>query len=1075
MVVEVEGRALYPLGDVLAATDFPLVSMLPAGAFEGIYYLSAEAAFDENALVVMFELAFEGELALTPPGSDAIALVLNSAGVGWTGLRATVTIGAAPSILLEEVTLGLRLRGDILRDVGTGGPASVVVTADLRVSADGFTLERFEGATLKPAYVADTRIVVEATDVRPVFGPINPPGWLSERPDFHGLAIDRLAVTLPDEYLHSDPGAELRIELREAAIDADGFTGRLAATADAQHPVTGTLFGFRYRFRTFALDIDRNTVLTARLGVDLRLTPLEKAGEEKWIAIDVGFAAGGQVSAALSAAQPPGTSDDPKDLVSVELADVARLGIRALRIETADGVVRFLFSGTALVLLGAPAITWPAVEFDGLGIGSDGSLVLPTGGIRLQGALVATLGPVTLRAGGFGLGMGADGALVFIPPNEIGMAIEASAVSGGGYLRYEREAERFIGAVELRVAGFAVTAVGLFSTRLPGGEPGLSLLFVISITFPTPIALGFNFYFLGAGGLLGVNRGADLDRLRAGLRTGAVDNILFPEDVVNRIDAVIRDLDEVFPPARGQFLVGPMALLAWSTPPLITAKIGLVVEIGSPFRIALIGVLRAALPTADEPVLDLKVAFLGAIDFQAGLLSFDASIFDSYIGRGGFKISFEGDIAVRISWGTQPELVSSVGGFHPRYSPPAFLRLPAMRRITMSLLKDNPRLSLTAYFAITSNTVQFGAKLDFFFKVSGFSVVGEFGFDVLFQFSPFAIDAEVRARLAVRAGGSDILSLALEFSLRGPTPWIARGKASFKILFFSVSVEFEKRFGEEALDTRPDVAVLPQVLDALGRDGAWSGQLSAGASALVSLLSPEPVDGTVVIDAAGTVTVSQRVLPLDTDVSLFGTSRPSDARRVSVTGLRLGDDATTTEPVTDFFAPAAFRELSERDKLAAPSYEPRTSGVRAAGFDGLRTDYVIGRPVAYEVLVSDVAAGGQEEHLGPVDEARELFEALVPGGAAGRSAQARQRRLAAEAGTVLPVLAARERFGVASPDDLRPLRADGTPAAPLNAGTGTARWADDVVLQQADAEARRDALAASGRRVRIVPEVQLTT
>jgi hypothetical protein len=109
--------------------------------------------------------------------------------------------------------------------------------------------------------------------------------------------------------------------------------------------------------------------------------------------------------------------------------------------------VVFLFAGTATVLLGAGAITWPTVEFDELGIGSDGRLVLPAGGIRLQGALVANLGPLTLRAAGFGVGMGADGALLFTPPSELGVAIEAPAVSGGGFFAYDRDKARFSGAI----------------------------------------------------------------------------------------------------------------------------------------------------------------------------------------------------------------------------------------------------------------------------------------------------------------------------------------------------------------------------------------------------------------------------------------------------------------------------------------------------------------------------------------------------------------------------------------------------------------------------------------------------
>ena len=61
----------------------------------------------------------------------------------------------------------------------------------------------------------------------------------------------------------------------------------------------------------------------------------------------------------------------------------------------------------------------------------------------------------------------------------------------------------------------------------------------------------------------------------------------------------------------------------------------------------------------------MKVAFLGLLDIEKGLLSFDASIYDSFLGYGDWKFSLEGDIAMRLSFGARKDFVNSVGGFHP--------------------------------------------------------------------------------------------------------------------------------------------------------------------------------------------------------------------------------------------------------------------------------------------------------------------------------------------------------------------------------------------------------------------------
>lgn len=713
-------------------------------------------------------------------------------------------------------------------------------------------------------------------------------------------------------------------------------------------------------------------------------------------------------------------------------------------------------------------------------------LALQTGTApALEAALsgAAAVGPIAAnvkRVGIIAVFGGDRPGLRFRYPDGVGLSIDTSQLRLGGFVLVDEARGRYIGAVEIALFGkFELAAIAIITTRMPDGSQGFSLLFLISIIFPTPIALGYGFFFAGAGGLLGLNRSVDLDRLRIGLRAGTADSILFPTDIVRRADAIVRDLEESFPVSRGMFLLGPMAMITWSTPPLVSLKLGIILQLGTPIRIAILGVLRAALPDPKEAVLDLKVAFLGTIDIGAQLLTFDAAIYDSYIGREDFKLELEGDIAVRLSWSDQPDFVTSVGGFHPRYTPASHLRLPAMRRLRISLLKDNPRLSLSTYFAITANSVQFGARLDFYLGVSGFSVEGEFGFDVLFQFSPFLFDAAVYARLAVKAGGSVLLAINLDFTLVGPTPWVARGTASFKVLFFTVRAEFEKRFGEEALDSTPLIALLPVITAELERAENWQGLLPPGAVSAVSLLPLEVPDGHVLVEAGGALSFSQRVLPLGTPVTRFGTSKPSDVSAVDVPSIFIGQrtQPEPAEPLTERFSPAAFQEMSDADKLQAPAFERRPAGVAVRAGTALRATYTRPRPARYDLIVCDsgdpadeVATGGHE-----VPESR--FVAQARGGAAGRSAAAQERRRATEA-RVLDADAPADRYAVVRIGDLRPLDAAGAVTEPTGTGPdGLREWPADALLQRSDAERRLDELARSepASALRILPAAQLTS
>jgi hypothetical protein len=219
------------------------------------------------------------------------------------------------------------------------------------------------------------------------------------------------------------------------------------------------------------------------------------------------------------------------------------------------------------------------------------------------------------------------------------------------------------------------------------------------------------------------------------------------------------------------------------------------------------------------------------------------------------------------------------------------------------------------------------------------------------------------------------------------------------------------------------------------------------------------------VDAAGMLTVSERLIPLDTDFSLFGVARATDASRISVRELRVGDDVPETLPVTDAFAPAAFRPLSDQEKLSAPAFEQRPAGVQSLSGERLTTDSLLPHPVVYETLTFDSAASSTPA-AGQAEPSQDDFEALVGGGAIGTSALSLARARRDERGKVHDVGPAGERYAVARVGDLTPLDATGAAAAPGDEG---------VLVQLTEAQERRKALIAAGVAgdLQILPEAQL--
>jgi len=528
----------------------------------------------------------------------------------------------------------------------------------------------------------------------------------------------------------------------------------------------------------------------------------------------------------------------------------------------------------------------------------------------------------------------------FVPPTRIGLSIDTGVIKGGGFLGINVEKGEYIGALELSFQGFIdLKAIAIISTKMPDGSEGFALLILITAEF-VPIQLGFGFTLVGVGGLMAVNRRTEVDALKEGIRTGAVNSILFPQDIVNNITRIISDLQQVFPISKGTFIIAPMAKIGWGTPTLISLEMGIIIDIPAT-KLIILGVLRCILPTEEAPLLKLQVNFLGIIDFSQGI-SFNAVLFDSRL----LAFTLTGEMALRIGWGDNPIFVLSVGGFHPAFNEvPTDLR--NMKRITISLLSGkNPRISVATYFAVTSNTVQSGARVELYAEACGFNVFGYLGYDLLVQFNPFYFIAQIEAGIALRRGSSEIAGIHLAGQLSGPTPWRALGKASLKILFVKVSVKFDVTWGEQAppqLEESIDVKKL--IIDAIKDDRNWKADLPANTNTNVTLRKLELPDGKIIIHPFTILSLSQKVTPLDMEINKFGHNKPSVDTffTLSVT------DNSETQPTQEEFAVGNFIKLKDSEKLSRKSFERMRSGIKFQTTSDILHGTELQKEVVYEL------------------------------------------------------------------------------------------------------------------------------
>jgi hypothetical protein len=651
----------------------------------------------------------------------------------------------------------------------------------------------------------------------------------------------------------------------------------------------------------------------------------------------------------------------------------------------------------------------------------------------LGGAIAgrAALGPLVVVVEGVGASLrllpdpqGAFGGLAptleFRPPQGVGLSIDAGIVKGGGYLFFDFEKGEYAGALQLGVQGLlTMSAIGLISTKMPDGKPGFSLLIIITAEFQPPFQLSYGFTLNGVGGLLGLNRTVLLDPLRDGVRSGAIDGIMFPTDVVANAPRIISDLRAIFPVKEGFFLVGPMAKIGWGTPTLITLSLGVILQLPDP-KIAILGVLKMVLPTEEAALLKLQVNFLGTLDLSNRLLTFDASLFDSNLAR---TMTLTGDMAVRLTWGERPDFVLSAGGFHPEYQPT--LPMPRLRRLGISILDlPNARIRAESYFALTSNSVQFGARADCFFGIDDFSVEGRLGFDTLMRFSPFTFKAKASGEFALNTPLGDA-SIRIRGRLQGPTPWQVKADGSIEVFGIKFEASFEKEWGRRQTDGAVSVALKPLFLAELQKNEVWHTEAAAGRRSCITFKNPvAPASGPVPLrlGPGAALVLSQKLLPLSLRLDKLGTQKLSDVNSIAIASVAVGLRQATLEKIEDNFSAGQFKSLTDAEQLARPSFEKFGSGVRAR-FDDPSAGSVFGGAVRHSLEYEQIYLDDPPEtHRDKLGLSPERFTELFTGSAAQRSKQsARYRERLRKKRVAAPGQERRASYGLASARDQRPL------------------------------------------------------
>ncbi len=608
----------------------------------------------------------------------------------------------------------------------------------------------------------------------------------------------------------------------------------------------------------------------------------------------------------------------------------ASVGVRA----DAAGGLRFDSGGPRVELPARLAVPGLTVRGLGLELATDAADVWLAAMLSIDARLPGV--PVKARLDGVGVRvpfaarrdvLGPDAGRIDAPlPSGIGVEIALAPVSGGGHVRELRPGS-YSGALDVDLGVFRLQAFGLL--QLPEGGAPTSLLALLAAEFPHPgIQLGFGFALDAVGGLVGINRRVDVERLRALVSDGHADRVLFPGNAAARAEELATSLDAVFPSAPGRCVVGPMVRISWGAR-IVTLAGAVVLDLPDPAHVIVLGRLLIALPDPAAPLIRLQANVMGRITPSVPEVELLASMTESWIV--GTPVS--GEVYLLARGGRDAVFVLSAGGFHPRYVRPA--GVPALRRLSMNLGGGFLGLRADAYVAVTSNAVMFGAQLHLDATIAGCGVEGHLGLDALCVYDPtFAFSVRVYASVAVRAFGRRLASVGLDFTLEGPAPWHAFGTGSVSVLFWDASLDFDVRWG--AAGTAP---LAPPILDAvrgaLAAPGAWAVERSPeqGAALRLTARAREDLAKGAAVQADVTLRLSQRVLPLLVPITRFGRA-PVPEQTWELADVRLGaGDAQPEGLATESFIPAEFFDLGEHEQLVSPPFQEGVSGVTFGAAD----------------------------------------------------------------------------------------------------------------------------------------------
>lgn len=805
--------------------------------------------------------------------------------------------------------------------------------------------------------------------------------YLNLDPSFRGVFIDNAQIWLPN-FLKKANNDPIEVVGDNLLIGSDGFAGMLKLSSTNTAVKFKLLKGdiqvqFDYFEAIFRESSPISSSIRGKLFIDFLTkhppvtnpnTPTDLRNTE-FLTFELDWRDTQDFILSLGYPQPVKKTIDIASVVKILLEGV----LREFTISKVGSLYELYAAGSLVISSDSEVLKkflketrltfWVKLDSDGnvdggidVGLGfADGflfkqelfnELKLPLGPIQLL------VGPMSLEAGwsasppsnsnssiDWFSALASNFSVNVIPPKSLTANINFSTVKGTGSIIASNDYQSFQGLLSLKVGGKVdVSVLALYENR----NGVVSFLGFVQVEGFNPIPLGLGFQLIGVGGLIGINRDFNPDVIVAGLRTGAIDRLLFPTVNLESATPILETLDQVFPASRNRHSFTLAAKIGWGTPIdgiyALSLKLALVINVPTPIKIAVLGQGLVILPQSKSPIIQIRFAVIGQYIEERGLIKIDAEIYDSYI----LQVSMYGSMLARLSL-NKPDFLLSAGGFHPDYKPPIELEANGQyNRMTLIVANyDYLKITATSYFAIAKNVAMFGNRTQIYAGFSGISIQGNIDFNALIIFDPFQFVIDFKANFRVKIGDRNIGSLSIGGGIEGPRPWVVRGYVSIDLWLFELSTDFRFSWPDVARKEKSDsITGTYNLIDALRLEIAKRNNYeivlpyaSLGQIKVKDHQPLSPASEIHYVDAFSQLSFTQSSVPLRTPLNIMGGRKAPEDNKSDYAvyilkayvnnGLALSE-VYKYQPIVDLSPLAHSTEtlVTDRNKLTAAYTQP---------------------------------------------------------------------------------------------------------------------------------------------------------